>query len=280
MQTLMFPTNGWMEIMTERFQDFYTISKRQKFVLASLLLGAILIGLRLMKPGQEYQSAIFVGVLSALVIWVTLWEDLSLLTGFILPILPAFFATGATLFSSLLPGREVVIVIYGLIFAFSMYALFLTENVFGVAAIRTIQLVRAAHAVGFLFTILTGLLLYNVILAFHLNAWINGIVIGLLSFPLVLHGFWVMRLEPRVERRIWKRSGGVVLILTQAGFAISFLPAPSTIGALFLTSVLYGIMGLVEHDFYRTLKDKAVIEYAGVIVIVFMLLLWQSSWRG
>jgi hypothetical protein len=256
------------------------MSKRQKFVFASVFLGVQLVLCRFFLFGWQHYSALLMAFFSAVVILLSLWGDLTFLSGVIVSILPASFAAGVTLFSFLLPGQWLVICLYMFLFIFSMYAIFLTENVFGVAAIRTIQLVRAAHAVGFLFTILTFLLLSNVVLAFHLSAWTNAIFIGAISLPLVFHAFWVIKLDPHLLRQTLIRTGGVVLVMMQVGFSLSFLPAPSTIVALFLTAVLYGVMGLVEQDLLRSLTLRTILEYLGVIVVVFFLLLWQSSWRG
>ena len=76
--------------------------------------------------------------------------------------------TGVALFYFLLPVRWLTRLPVLAIFGISMYLLFLTQNIYNIAAIRTIQLLRAAHAVGFLFTIVSAFLIYNVIFALHL----------------------------------------------------------------------------------------------------------------
>jgi hypothetical protein len=256
------------------------MSKRQQFIVASILLAVQLMTMRLFFPGRQYRSALVVSVFSAAVVLIALREDLTSLTALILPVLPAAFAAGAMLFSFLLPRQWLVMLIFALLFGISMYAVFLTENVFAVAAIRTIRLVRAAHAVGFLFTILAALLLYNVVLSFHLSAVVNAVLVSAISLPLLTHAFWVIRLDPKVLPRVMVRSLIVVLILAQLALALSFWPVSSTLTALFLTAVMYAAVGLIEHDSLRSLETKTIAEYLGVVGLVAMVLLWQSSWRG
>lgn len=255
-------------------------NKRQKFIFASILLGLQLLSLRFFFPGWQYRSAILVAIFSALVILISLREDLTLLTTLLLPILPAAFAGGSTLFSFLLPKERLIMIIFSILFSLSMYAIFLTENVFGVAAIRTIQLVRAAHAVGFLYTILAALILYNVTLSFHRGALANGLFISLISLPLVIHSLWVIKLEPKITWEVVLRSLGIVLVLAELGFTLSFLPVATTLAALFLAAVLYAGIGLMELDFLKNLKPRSLIEYLGVVALLFLVIIWQSLGRS
>ena len=71
-----------------------------------------------------------------------------------------------------------------------MYALLLTENIYAVAANRTIQLVRAAHAVGFLLTVITAIFLIGTVFGLRLPFLANGIMVAVILWPLFLKGLW------------------------------------------------------------------------------------------
>jgi hypothetical protein len=74
--------------------------------------------------------------------------------------LPPLYTAGVGLFYFLLPVRWLTRLPVAMAYGLGMYVLLLTENIFSVASIRTIQLLRAAQAVGFLLTLVTGFFLY------------------------------------------------------------------------------------------------------------------------
>jgi hypothetical protein len=92
-----------------------------------------------------------------------LFDDLKGVEWITILTLPSLYAAAIASFYYLLPeglaSRVIILSLFGL----GLYALYLTENIFSVAAIRTIQLVRAARAVGFLMSILVLVLFYNTI---------------------------------------------------------------------------------------------------------------------
>ena len=97
----------------------------------------------------------------------SLREDLRGVEWLTLLILPVMYSLAAGFFYYLLPNHFLSRLVVSLVFLVGLYAILLTENIYSVAAVRTIQLVRAAHAVGFLMTVLTTVLLFNVLYSFH-----------------------------------------------------------------------------------------------------------------
>ena len=65
------------------------------------------------------------------------------------------FTAAIALFYFLLPVRWLTRVPVAVLYAVGMYALLLTENIYNVAADRTIALLRAAQSIGYLLTLLT-----------------------------------------------------------------------------------------------------------------------------
>ena len=110
-------------------------------------------------------------------------------------ILPVMFTLAVATFYFLLPIRWLTRLPETLIFGFLFYSLLLAQNVFNVASMRTIPLYRAASTVSFLFTLVTAFLLYNVAFALQLPFYWNGVIIALITFPLILQHLWTFKME-------------------------------------------------------------------------------------
>ena len=164
------------------------------------------------------------------------------------------------------------------IFGIGMYALLLTENIFNVAAIRTIQLLRAAHAVGFLLTLVVAFFLWDTIFSYRLAPWWNGLLVFATSWPLVLQGLWSVNLEDKVDRSIWRNSLGLAFALGCLGLTISFWPVTITVASLFLVSGLYVLLGLVQQNLSGRLFNKTIQEYLWVGLTVLAVTFLLASW--
>src|SRR4030042_1211151 len=79
-----------------------------------------------------------------------------------------------------LDNRFPFLVFYGL----GIYALFLTTNIYTVAAIRSIALLRAARGVGFVLTLTTAFLLFDALLSLKTGIAITGLSIFFVSLLL------------------------------------------------------------------------------------------------
>src|SRR3990170_803328 len=143
------------------------MSKRAKFFAVSLFLGFLLWLSGFF--GVEKRLAIVLsisGIAYVLSAWV-LFEDLKGWEWITLLILPVLFTLGSGLFGNLLPTAipsmfglnfqietslflgGIVRFLFTVLYVFGVYAVLLTENIFSVASIRTIQLFRAARFVSF-----------------------------------------------------------------------------------------------------------------------------------
>jgi len=240
--------------------------KRQKMVVTALILG----GLVLLR-GYEYSLAIFV-ITGIGYIW-ALREGLNGHEWFLIPLPGMMLSLGFSLFGMLLPANVWWSVIYAVIFTLSHYFLMLTQNIFSVAAIRTIGLYRAAMAVGFVMMIASGFLLSNTVLTFKQNFYINGLVTMIFSFILYLPALWSVKLTEKVSREVCGYSGLLALYTGIIAMAIGFWPAPTTIASIFLTTVMYVFLGLAQHLLADRLNKRNSLEYLtfGVVVLVTML---------
>lgn len=253
--------------------------KRKRFIVVSLLLSLGLVGTQLVRVEHRYQAIVVLGGISyALSAW-ALAEDLKGIEWFTVLILPLLYPMSVGLFYFLLPERMLTrLGILG-VFGVGMYALLLTENIFSVAAIRTIQLLRAAHAVGFLLTLVTAFFLFDTIWSFRLPFYSNGALIAASSFPLFLQGLWSYRLsEQRIERRTIGYSLALALGLGQLALALSFWPVTVPVGSLFLVTMAYVGLGISQYHFAGRLFRKTLYEYLGVGIIVLITTFLVTKW--
>lgn len=256
------------------------ISKRQVFVLSTILLTVILLLTQVVSQDYRYAFVIFLSICTYFVSAYALREDLNGVEWGTLLVLPALYSAGVALFYFLLPVRWLTRIPVAVIYALGLYALLLTENIFNVAANRTIALLRAAHSVGFLITFVTYLLLAQTIFAFRVGPLPNALFVGLLSFFLIFQSLWVMELTERVSRRVVVITIALTTVLSEFAFMISLWPAQPLMRALFISSLFYSLTGMSQQYVVEKMYKKTVIEFLIVTVVIFIIFLFTSSWRS
>ena len=158
------------------------ISKRQRFVWATLFLTFMLVLTQIVPSDYRYLCVVALSFCAFILSALTLHEDLKGIEWFTLLVLPTLYSAAVALFYFLLPVRWLTRIPIAALYAFGFYALLLTENIYNVAANRTIALLRAAHSVGFLMTFVTYFLLVQTVFAFRGGPVPNSIGIGILSY--------------------------------------------------------------------------------------------------
>jgi hypothetical protein len=256
------------------------ISKRQKFIFSTLFLSLALLTIQIANVSWRYQA---IGILVILTYLLSAWslkEGLSGVEWLTVLILPTFFTAALGLFYFLLPSSWVtrlpIVILYGL----GIYILLLVGNIFSVAAIRTIQLLRSAQAVGFLLTLIVAFFLYDTIFSFRGNSWFNFGTTFLVSLPLILQGLWWINLEERINPLIRVYSLSLALIQAEIALAFSFWPVTVAVGSLALATSLYLTLGLSQQQLAGRLFSKTVNEYLGIGVLVFLVILFTTIWGG
>lgn len=277
------------------------LSKRQKFFIATAL---IVIGVIIIRIGPlanfswRFRVAGFVIYSLALTLISLRDEDFSGVEWLTLPVLPLFLSIGAALVYPLLPNEvqyflfwrvdtdtglflsSVVRFIYlGALFI-GLYAGLLSANIFNVAAVKTIQLIRAAHSVGFLLTLVSSLLLYTVIYSLHLNSFGNFLVVFLTSFPLILQAVWSINLEPYIGREVIRYTLAISLILAQLSWVLSFWPVSGLVNAMVVTAASYEGIGVVQYQLLGKLQPTVAKELFLIAAIFILVILFSSSWTG
>ena len=254
--------------------------KRQKFVLTAILLTGAIAAIQLLSLEYRYGLIVFLTLVSWVLSGWSLKEGLSGVEWGMVPLPLVLYTAGIGFFFILLPAhwlwRSLVLLLFGV----GQYALLLTANIFSVAAIRTIALFRAATAVGFVMTLVTGFLLYNTLLSFRLPFWANGAGVAAISFLLLLPALWSVELPEKISTRIASYSAGLAGVVGMLALAIAFWPISLAVASLFLTTALYVSLGLAQHQFSGRLFIRTIWEYVTVGVVVLITMLATAGWGG
>lgn len=254
------------------------LNKRQKFVFAVLLLslGVFLSehfsGIRLLVP------AALLAVVTDLLLLFILRRDIK--GTFFAPILvlPFFFTLAFPFFYALVPTRLLSRIIITFIYAFGLYSLFLTQNIFAVSSIRTINLLRSARIVAFVITLLVFYFLVNFIFSLRLPALITPLAILPLSFLMNIQSIWTYSLDTTQVKTIFLFSLAIALSILQLSYVLVLWPVNASIYSLFLTGIFYTYSGLCHAWLERRLFKGILWEYIWVGFISVLFLVIFSKW--
>jgi hypothetical protein len=256
------------------------MSKRQKFIASSLILSLGFLGVQALEAPYRFYAIGGLGLLTLILLYWSLYEGLGLNATLLTLILPFFFTIGVGIFWFLLPSsifaRFPVILFYG----FGIYVLALTSNIFTVAAIRTIALLRAARGVGFVLTLTTVFLVCDAILSMKFSFYLTAAIVALLSAPLFLQGLWVIPLEHKFSKDLLNMTLIFSLMMGETALSLSFWPSTVVVGSLFLTVVVYILLGLGQARLESRLFTQTVKEYLVVGMLVFIGMFFATRWGG
>lgn len=257
-----------------------SLKKREKFVVAALFVTLLFLIQQFLDPNlREKQWYIMVAGSLLATIW-SLWGSWEGVKIIPLLVLPTAFPLGLLYISTLIQTGLISTVLLSIILGFSLYCILLIENIYAVSTIRTIPLIRAAHTVGFLYTLITSLLLFHTIFSFHWSPWFNGGVAFLITLPLCLQSLWVIELEETISEAVLFRSFISALTVGEIAISLGFWPANSAMKALFLTSFFYTVVGVFQHEMQDKMRGKYTKEYflfgLGSLIIFFV----TTSWQG
>lgn len=263
-----------------RWERRVTISKRQQFVAITVILTVGLVVTQVVPGELRYPLVITFSIATFFLSAFGLREDLTRVEWLTLLTLPTLFTAAVLLFYFLLPVRWLTRLPVAALYATGMYALLLTENIYNVAAERSIALLRAAHSVGFLLTLVTYFLLISTVLSFRLAVGWTAIAVGVVTFLLVVQALWSIELGQQVSRRVWQITTSITMMLTELAWIFGFWPVQQSLIALFLTTSVYCSVGMAQQYLEDKLYKKTAIEFGSVAVIVFVILLIATRWRG
>src|SRR3989344_7143368 len=141
----------------------FLFSKKQWFVLIVLLLSVAMLFSDSIISANRVVIGLILAVLTDLLLYLVLKKDLKFdPSSFAVFILPFLYTFSFNLFYLLIPFRLITRVITTGVFAFGLYSLFLTQNIFAVSSLRTITLMRSARIILFVITIAVCFLSMNI----------------------------------------------------------------------------------------------------------------------
>jgi hypothetical protein len=264
-----------------RFKHFLrklAINKRQKFIVFVLILSLGFFITEYLIGKSGIFLILILSVLTDLFLFISLKEDLKDNFSPQVFILPFFYTLAVGLFYLLVPARLLTRVGISSLYALGLYSLFLSENIFTVSSIRTIQLLSGARTVATTLTLLSYFFLSNVIFSFHINVFLTLLLISLYTFPIALHLIWTNTLEKNILSEIfWVLS--LTICLVEVSLFLWFWPSSPTLIALFLTGIFYIIVGLTQAWFEKRLFRSVILEYLWVAFVMFIALVLFTSWK-
>ncbi len=255
------------------------LSKRGKFVLCVLALTSGLFFSEYMTGSVLILLSFILSFLTVLFLYLVLREDLSKKT-YLFPIfvLPFFYTLSFSLFYSLVPSRFLTRVLLSGVYAFGAYSLFLTQNIFAISVLRTINLLRSARIVSFVITIFVLFFLCNIVFSLRLPLYITPIAIGALSFLMCIQFLWSYSETKESSREVFLFSSSIALMMGELSFVLSIWPVSAAIYAIFLTGIFYTYSGLSHAWLERRLFKGILWEYIWVGFLSILFLLLFSKW--
>jgi len=254
------------------------MTKRRRLVVESVLLALGLLTTQFVEIRHRYWAILVLSLVAYFLTAFSLREDLPKIGWLVNLSLPTLYTAAVALFYFLLPEAILTRVLILIFFGIGMYAILLIENIFSIAALRSIQLLRAAQAVGFLMTLVTAFLFYDTIFSFKLEAYLNALVVLAISFLLILPSCWSVTLESGIEKKILSSSLVLALVIGELAFFISFWPLTITAISLFLVTGCYVFLGIVQSQLGGRLFENTLKEYLRVGLAVLLITFFLAKW--
>ncbi|RJQ36578.1 hypothetical protein C4559_04910 [Candidatus Microgenomates bacterium] len=255
------------------------ISKRQKFVIAVIILSCGLFFSEFLLGRSGFYIAFTLSFLSSFLLFWTNHKDIRENFTLSIFILPFFYSLAFALFYFLVPNRLLARIGITSLYAIGLYSLFLSQNIFTVASIRTIALLSSARTVSFVLTLVTYFFLSNIVFSLDLSIMFTSALLFIFTYFLTTHSIWTYTLNKSLfSEYFWVIVLSVCIL--ELSLILWFWPSNPTIIALFLTGFFYTVIGLSHVWFEKRLFRGVMWEYIWVGVVVSLILILSTSWKG
>ncbi len=255
----------------------FTIDKRQKFVISVIILSLGLFFTEFQFGKSGVYITTFLSVFTDLFVFWAMRRDMTEKGMYAIFILPFFYSLAFGLFYFLVPARLIFRIILAVLYAFGLYSLLLSQNIFIVASIRTIALLSGARIVSFVITLISFFFLSNIIFSLHQFIILEVVLVSLYSYLLAYHAVWTYTLG-KYPLSISKWVFGLSLCCLEVAAALWFWPSSPTVLALFMTGFFYIIVGLSHVWLEKRLFRSILWEYLWVATIVLLVLNIFTAW--
>jgi len=253
------------------------IDKRQKFVLAVVILS---LGLFFTEYQLTQWGLIVTLIMPFITVLFLLWAvyvDLKENKLYQVVILPFIYTFAFGFFYLLTPTSFIIRLLLTTIYAFGLYSLFLSQNIFVVSSSRTIQLLSGARIVSFVITLISYFFLTNIVFSFHMIVFPVIVLIAVYTYFLIYHSLWTYTLQKYSQPLMIWVSALTACVIEVASLVWSW-PTNPTVTALFLSGFFYAIVGLSHIWFEKRFFKGILWEYVWVGTIVFFVLLLFTQW--
>lgn len=256
------------------------MTKRQKIVIASILAAGITFVTTITDLGPGLvEVVIAMGLVYILATW-ALQPDITGVEFATLLALPLLLTAGVVLTGDIqnlpAPWRYFLPPVYGA----GMYLTLLAENIFNVSGERQVPLLRAAQTVGYLLTLGVIFLVATLIFTKHMPFWANFLAAFLAGGTAVGQALWQSQLRKTSLRSLILASLVSGLAIGELALVISFWPINPLQGGVAVTTLVYVLIGIIQHHWQENLTKRALFEYLVISTTVFLLLLASTSWTG
>lgn len=256
----------------------FALNKRQKFVLSVFLLTLGIFASEFFPGISLIGAGIVLAVLTDIFLFLILKEDISGTSFYPLLILPFFYTISFVLFYSLLPQRLLSRIALTALYAFGLYSLFLTQNIFAVSNIRTINLLRSARIVAFVISIFTLFFFIHVIFSLGLPVFITPFPIFLIVFLISFQSIWSYLLDNTMLKDAIIFSLIIALCMFELSYVVLIWPVNATLYAIFLTGIFYTYLAMIHAWVDKRLFKGVLWEYAWVGILSLLILIIFSDW--
>jgi len=256
----------------------FGLEKRERFAIQTIILtGGVLIT-QVIFSDLKFYMVLFLSLISYILTWWSLKEDIEGNEIYLLFILPVLFTASLSLFYFLLPPRWIIRLTTTAMFAVGTYAILLVENIYNVASLRSIQLLRAAQSVGLLITLIIVFLSANIIYSLRLPFWANFLLLTLISFFLALQSLWTINLDKKLGNELIMFSLIVAVGIGEMSMALSFWPITTPSFSLLISASFYTVVGIIQQYLAEKLFSNVIREYIIVFIFTFLLTLVITRW--
>ncbi len=254
-----------------RRAKIFSIDKRQKFVISVLLLTIGLIYTEFQFGKAGVVISFFLAFLTDLFLFWGLYKDIKERSVYEVFTLPFLYSLSFGLFCFLTPNFIYKIVL-AIVYAFGMYSLYLSQNIFVVSSTRTIALLSGARIVSFVVTLVSFFLLTNVVFTLHISIFLELFLVLIYTYILFYHSLWTYALQKITQPlAIWVSA--LTMCITELTAIMWFWRSRPPIVALFLTGFFYIVAGLSHIWFEKRFFKGILWEYAWVgFAVIFVLL--------
>lgn len=257
----------------------FITDKRERFAVQTAILTFGLLITQLIWEDYRFFMVTVLSFLSYILTAWVLYEDIKGWEWLNLFILPVFFTASVSLYYFLLPARWISRVMTASLFAIGTYAILLIENIYNVAAARSIQLLRVAQSVGLLITLVVFFFSSNIVHSLRLPFVPNAFILSGISFILAFQSLWSINLEMKPTRKIILYTAVVAASIGQGTLALSFWPVESATYSLLIAGSFYVLIGIIQHYFSERLFLDTIREhFIFYFLLIFLPTLLLTRW--